>query len=146
MDGNDVLNGVGGADTISGGNGNDTMSLLDRFMDDHPHPEPRMPSVKQLSNNGSVGVLKPRCTRPAAASGPGRPNPDGGLARGYHRATDRQRRGTHGVRTSGPHSSPNGFAQPLRQTERGGDVPVSAVTGAPGRVRLSPSYFMVAFL
>ncbi len=28
-----------------------------------------------------------------AASGPGRPNPDGGVARGDHRATDRQRRG-----------------------------------------------------
>ena len=41
---------------------NDTMRLLDRFMDDHPHPEPRMPSIKQLSKNGPVGVLKPCCT------------------------------------------------------------------------------------
>jgi hypothetical protein len=28
----------------------------------HPHPEPRMPMIKQFSENGPVGVLKPCCT------------------------------------------------------------------------------------
>src|SRR5258706_9868542 len=31
-------------------------------MDRHSHPEPRMPMIKQFSENGPVGVLKPCCT------------------------------------------------------------------------------------
>jgi len=45
-----------------------------------------------------------------------------------------------------PPSPSIGFAQHPGRTERGGDVAVSAVTCASARVRLSPSYFMVAFL
>jgi hypothetical protein len=31
-------------------------------VDRHPHPKPRMPMIKQFSENGPVGVLKPSCT------------------------------------------------------------------------------------
>ena len=31
-------------------------------MDRHSHPEPRMPMIKQFSENGPVGVLKANCT------------------------------------------------------------------------------------
>ena len=42
--------------------------LVDRLVDRHPHPEPRMPMIKQFSENGPVGVLKRCCTMPNAGT------------------------------------------------------------------------------
>jgi hypothetical protein len=38
------------------------IGLVRRLVDRHPHPKPRMPMIKQFSENGPVGVLKSSCT------------------------------------------------------------------------------------
>src|SRR3954470_2231643 len=40
----------------------DAIRLVDRLVDRHLQPEPRMPTIMQFSENGLVGVLKRCCT------------------------------------------------------------------------------------
>ena len=41
---------------------NDTVGLLDRFMNGHLKLKPRVPRIQKLPKHGPVGVLKPCCT------------------------------------------------------------------------------------
>lgn len=45
---------------------NDTVGLLDRFMNGHLKLKPRVPRIQKLLKHGPVGVLKPCCTTPHA--------------------------------------------------------------------------------
>src|SRR5258708_2640696 len=66
-------------------------------MDRHSHPEPRMPMIKQFSENGPVGVLKPCCTT----------------------QTDRTRASTGSHRLSSQHAPIRGIAGTDSPYERG---------------------------